>query len=424
MDHSDSLRALIRRGRGKGYTDGLLAERSKVWSIIEECFWDDPRIDQQVERRSDYLSSLALETRMPSDVIAAVLRERQSENDCWLPVEVAGKLAAAGDSVCRRALLDYIKTAERWDVAVYEMQTDPGVLDAILSRVQDADEETSDAVAASVPSEMLPQLAESRSPKLASIARWRFEEQSESRERRKQALQALEKQMLAELLGTRKFDVSFTDVFDLPAFKRNPSGTDVEAVRQALNLDNPTGTRLALWWLKKWPQPVLLDSILTLYEMHLRTPGSPGWIASEVANTLSALPRDEGLMLARDWFDGADERHSWIASKILARRATSADLGRIEGALKMMPDDLTSLYPLCDLLQALARLCGSGWIAEVEESYLSLRYSYGRSLAAKALAAMDRERFNQTYAHECQRDCEEETRLLGNGLETRKIEKW
>lgn len=417
MDRSDCLRALIRRGRGDGRHRALKAEPKEVWGIVEECLWEDPRIDRQCERRGRYLASIALETKMPGKVIARVVSERQSEDDSWLPVEVAGQLAAAGDADCRSSLLDCIQKADRWDVALSHIETDAEVIEAILSRAENADEEMLDDLVVSGPNEMVPQLAECRNPKLAAIARWRLDQQVEIKRKYALALKALEKRTLAELLATKKFEVSVTDVFGLPAFKSTPSTSDVEAVRCALNLKNTTGLRLALWWLKRWPQPTLLDSILALYEKYLQTPSSPPWISSQVGEALSALPGEEGLRLARDWFDGPDEARSWLGSWMLERRATVADVGRVQSALKKLPDNLTSLYPICDMLNVLARMPDIGWLPEVEDAYLSLRYSYGRSVAAKALAAMDRKRFDQIYAQECLKDCESRTRVLAGSEE-------
>ena len=114
--------------------------------------------------------------------------------------------------------------------------------------------------------------------------------------------------------------------------------------------------------------------------------------------------------LAREWLDLEDGR-SRVAAATMALHSTPDDLPLIRSAFSRAWS-AHSMYEICDLVDALARLPSVGPHSELRVVFTDVEYSYARRRAAVALAATDPE-FPTTFAAECLWDCEEETRLIG-----------
>lgn len=116
------------------------------------------------------------------------------------------------------------------------------------------------------------------------------------------------------------------------------------------------------------------------------------------------------LPLAREWLELEDDR-SRVAAATMALHGTSDDLPAIRAAFARAWAG-ESMYAICDLVDAFARLPLDGPHPEVALVFTDVAYSYARRRAAAALAVTDPE-FPITHAVECLWDCEEETRLIG-----------
>jgi hypothetical protein len=126
------------------------------------------------------------------------------------------------------------------------------------------------------------------------------------------------------------------------------------------------------------------------------------------------LPPSQTLPLARDWLNHDDGHFRRLAEDLMKQHATPDDvpLLRKEMAAALADGD-NQMYRLCDLIEAFKHLPSLGRIPELESVFAEFRYSYGRSLAAEALLAVDREFVVRTRAQECLWDCEDRTRALG-----------
>ncbi|MDZ7734576.1 MAG: hypothetical protein U5R31_17165 [Acidimicrobiia bacterium] len=129
------------------------------------------------------------------------------------------------------------------------------------------------------------------------------------------------------------------------------------------------------------------------------------------------LGAETTLPIARRWLGSSDER-SGVAARLMALHSEARDVDSIRISLSEAWENRW-MYPLCDLMDALARHRESGPFPELRQVFEEVGYSYARSRAATALAAVDPE-FPDTFAVECSRDCESETWRIGaqNALPT------
>ncbi|HWH72126.1 MAG TPA: hypothetical protein VNT26_22375, partial [Candidatus Sulfotelmatobacter sp.] len=90
-----------------------------------ECITQDPRLDSQVESRSDYYAALLLEKGLPIRPLAQHLRKQkaleESDQNTALTVDTLGQLAIRGHQGAADTLYDYILWGQWEEVPLYEL---------------------------------------------------------------------------------------------------------------------------------------------------------------------------------------------------------------------------------------------------------------------------------------------------------------
>ena len=81
---SDTLLGQLQRGRGSGYIGILSAPKLEADKLLVECICNDPRLDSQVESRSEYYASIASAIALNLTPLADYLREHDdSDQSSW-----------------------------------------------------------------------------------------------------------------------------------------------------------------------------------------------------------------------------------------------------------------------------------------------------------------------------------------------------
>src|SRR5947209_4635540 len=121
--HADpnSLLGQLQRGRGEGYRHALAVLRHDAWGYLLDCICNDPRLDSQVEYRSDYYALLAIETGLDLDPLVQYVREYDDKDQVWdtsLAVGTIGELAKRDYKDSWARLCDYIRWGHGWEWAL------------------------------------------------------------------------------------------------------------------------------------------------------------------------------------------------------------------------------------------------------------------------------------------------------------------
>lgn len=105
----DTTLGKLQRGRGAGWLECLELPRDEANDLLWQCIVFDPRVDQQVESRSEYYASLALQTGLDvSRLTPDELPNMDSWRDRWLLAQVLMRLDRAGVAGAGTALLAQI----------------------------------------------------------------------------------------------------------------------------------------------------------------------------------------------------------------------------------------------------------------------------------------------------------------------------
>lgn len=390
----------LQRGRGSGWR--AAAQSDEAHELLRSCLRCDPRWDSQVEDRADYYARLAVEIGLTArdldpDEIAG------DEDARALALDVLGRLAVRGDEgALRRLRLELERADDRSSVLwrLSEVADERGLeeVDAILVRVCEPDElaELADDTRNSLPWDRWAE----RHPEIAAA---RAEAQRASEARQERAAIPKADAAIEELL-------SYGWPSTVPsAVRRRLAETEDAAELAALHgaATGPWGPARRFAWvaLAERRDPIAVDIAAEVFTRNL--------VGAERASAFRyflALDPEITMPLAREWL-GFDDDRSRVAAATLAHHATAVDLPRIQTAFARAWAD-QSMYEICDLVDALARLATQGPHPELEIVFTQVSYSYARRRAAAALAATD-PAFATTYAVECLWDCEEETRLIG-----------
>jgi hypothetical protein len=197
------------------------------------------------------------------------------------------------------------------------------------------------------------------------------------------------------------------------ALEQRATASDLELLLDAARHGNQDQQYVAFRGLKRLAHPAALPVLCTYFQTF---PQRPGFVFGAAVQAIAALPPDQTLSLARDWFRADNEVQRLVARRILAKHATFAELTHCREALQAALQKGTpnlDYYLICDMLQALQRLPEEGPYPEAEVAFQEACYSRTRIYASEVLANSDRAHFSETTAVECLWDCEDQVREIG-----------
>jgi hypothetical protein len=407
---------MLQRGRGQGFRDALKAPKSQSIPMLRECIANDPRLDSQVECRSGYYASLAVELGLDLAPLAQHLKENDdTEQSLWitnLTVGTLGELAKRGSPNAAPILCDYIVWGQWWDDTLEELIAcnDPGVSASAARAIEQrfpAENGLAEALEWFTLSEE-PWLTLSRySPRIAHFAAkpGKRDAASSTTELDSAELTSLSIRQILELADERNRHRLRKVIAQIA------TPADVDLLIASVSLEKPFMADVALAGLAKVATPRIFGWLLDFWSAN---PDMPSYLQYRAEQAMIALPAHITLPLAREYFlHESDDKRS-LAEDLFAAHAQLEDVPLLRTAIgQALADDLENCYRLCDLVEAFHHLPGIGPVPELSDVFVQDRYSYGRMRAAKAIQTTAPDLFQNSYAFECLWDCEEETRTLG-----------
>lgn len=391
----------LQRGRGLGW----LADReaSNGDSLLATCLSEDPRWDSQVESRESYYALLALELGFPASEIDPEAVD--DEHTKWLRIGVLTEMAERGDEAALALMRDRVMPGLLAEDIVWRL-TDlsggrglEGLENLILERFDDD------------------QLQELISDRRRSIP---WDEWGKLSERIRRVTVVVDDERDRsrgdDRLRPPKVDAPVGEILEHDWGPVPPKAL----IHRLVNLATPDEVELirdaaSRPWDSRGHLPMFVlgrrgDSSAVNVAEDVFVRGVWGGERASAFRYLSDLDPFVTLPLAREWITTEDDRQN-IAARLLALHAESVDAPVIRRVLEE-GFRTQAMYVVCDLVDALARLDGSGPFPEVRAIFEETVYSYARRRAALAMAATDPE-FSLRYATECLWDCDAETREVG-----------
>jgi hypothetical protein len=194
------------------------------------------------------------------------------------------------------------------------------------------------------------------------------------------------------------------------AIERIVTPADVDLLISHISKDNPAVAHVALSGLAKLGSPSIFEWIREFWSTN---PTMTALIRGSVREVMISLPATLTLPLAREWLFRDQSHESWIAEHLVRAHATKEDIPMIRTAItRALADDAENCYRICNLVEAFFRFPEIGVVPEVCDVFEQFRYSYGRQIAAKAIATTAPGYFAENFALESLWDCESGTREL------------
>jgi len=406
-----TLLGLIQRGRGSGLQQALAGEAGRTRVALEACLRHDPRWDRQVEDRDLYYATVATACGFPVEEIGRLLGEYSSDPEPVhgvgpYPVEgVLGVLALRGNGVAMERLAREVREGPAWETSA----------DALAWRLPvEAWRALGGPLFARLADEEVTNLAQARGQSLDPWQTWatsegRYREAVAAMHPLRSKPQPRGRAVRADTALTTSALLAIVDAQNWIQVSRvleRRAGDGEEALfREAFCTGSPHQRAVALRVLASRRDPGAIEEALEFVRDRPSV-----LLQDEAFRYLEALPAEATLERARAWY-----REPWplslVGERVLERNATVEDLASVRAALAaaMGPDDV---YRACSACKILGRIGDPDGMQEVRAFYESTPYSYGRGLAARALARID-PGFSGRTAIECLYDCEAVTRLLG-----------
>ncbi|MBE0542332.1 MAG: hypothetical protein IH623_13175 [Verrucomicrobia bacterium] len=410
---ADSLLGKLQRGRGAGFLGTRRQTPSTIWPLLVECITRDPRLDRQVESRDDFYAALVIETGMELKPLATHLREHddtdQSGWNTTLTVTTLGSLAKRNYQNAVDILRDYVAWGNWWNWAIDELVATQNPLawanlDEVFCKRFSDDEALNEELG------------------WFSVAEDPWKTWCKQNTRLNQFIGSLRQP--ANQFEEHDFkNLSVADVLQLAGkdarvyaklrkiITHLVKPADFDFLLSQVSIAEPNRSGVALAGLAKLANPAMFDWLIDFWA---KNPEMPVALRVRAEEAILSLPPARTLPLARSWLNHDAGHFRSLAEDLMKSHATPHDvpLLRKEMAAALVDAD-NQIYRLCDLIEAFKRLPGLGRLPELESVFVEFRYSYGRSRAAEALLAVDKEYFVRTHAQECLWDCEDRTRALG-----------
>lgn len=418
----ETLLGQLQRGLGTGARAAMAAGAPAI-PVVLEAFATDPRWDQFDERAGYYA---ALVETLPIDVkeVAQLLttfnsrvpEEERSAARRPVPLEVLARLVQLGNAEAVDALRREAVDGDYWVDAVAALTNGPEIdpLPGWEARVHGL----SDAIAARPPgwiSNGARSVSDDDSP-------WR--EWATVHPKIRAAFdRAQERQATADNERTRPTDLSkmsTAQLLDHPhanhwrrvsieLSKRTALADTNLQLAAAGDVGLPMRAAAIRALAGRGHEP-LIPIVLTLNDET-----SPDQVAAAMRSALSAFPIALTRDVAAEWLTDLD---NWTrrraAANVFAKHGAGQHHALVAAALSRELDlELKGdQYFICDLVRALESEPQHGPFSEISRAFRVMRFSYGRSWVAEAIANTD-PTFGTTLAVDCLWDAERETRRIG-----------
>ncbi len=416
---ADSLRGMLQRGRGRGLLEVLKIQQENAWSLIEDCLWNDPRLDRQCESRDWFYGTLMLRTQMPLSKLTDILDAERDAGDGdmnTLALDVLGWLGSQGRADALDALERYIEHGHEWERASWGL-IETQILDAaeriaraIQQRIPDS-QSLADAIseAWNLDDAVLQVLAQHNSPLVQDAVRSEVSrrlEQDRNQDTEKESIAKLTAlELVAASEGSRQTFLLGKQLRALVTPK------DGDWLLAQLSIDHPKRSEVALRGLEGIVDVSMAEPLLAF--LHAIAQTDFQIVHARLRQILLNLPAAIMLPLARQWINETQGCFRSLASDVFVKHAEPCDIPLLSRSLaESLDDEESQVGCICDWLDALARMRAHGAVAEVEAAFQHMQYAYGRNRAAMALASMHPELFKARYADECRFDCQDGTRML------------
>jgi hypothetical protein len=394
----------LQRGRGAGWLECLELPRSEANELLWQCIVFDPRVDQQIERREGYYAAIALLTDLDANRLSP---ENTPPTERWrdqrLVVEVLGELDRAGVPGAGAVLLEHLGSEDSVrDFVIPEvLEAGGATFEALPAKLVERRDDAQLAYTIGRWSDDFPwDRWAKRFPRVAMALRIARNETAAPAPRDAREPPSLSAPA-SELMAFRWWGHNLLpDLVTRLTADRRP-GEYEELVRAAAELPVPT---VPFGILGRANDPAGIDAALAILdsdEVGIRRGAARRYIV--------ALGPEHALPLARSW---VGTERQWLAAEIFEQQGEPQDIPAIRTCLADAWRE-RSIYPLCDLIDALGRLAEHGPFEELREIFETVEYSYARQRAASVMAASEPDWFAATFARECLWDCELETARLG-----------
>lgn len=424
-----TLLGMLQHGTGAGFLRALSAPRARAHTALMRCITVDPRVDHQVEARSEYYGELAIAIELPPAEIDAWVRANDYEPDpnnrAYLAISTLGAMRQRGSAAARAVLRAYLANGNGWDHALFYLVDDPsddieelaGILDrrfkgadGLKAALADTSWSGQDALA-KAPGRVgraareLRDAHEPRKPEtppsdladlpLGDLMLRAVDHVSEVAVGKELARRALPLETLRPWLALRAVRSEFTEEDGKVNRLVRPAGGAMAAMRS----------------LARRPEHEVFQLVLEIAVRPDQANHGNAALRLAAGRVLVTLPPDYLLPLARRWRNSRLWQQRHVAELILHGHSQPADIPYLR---KLLHAPLTGrgIYRMCHALDSLARLGAHGPFPEVPHVLDYFGYSYGRRRAARVLAASD-PTFPATRAFECLWDCEPGTREIG-----------
>lgn len=420
-DAADPL-GMLQRGLGSGYLWAVDADRAVAHALLVHCVFNDPRWDRQLDDRTDYHATLALDLDLDLSPLESWLRSSGGEDGETAREIIAllGRMAIRGHDDARRVLREYVSYGSAWaraiaclvgdgepvssatswpevvaglDRILLERFATPGALAEALSGI---DPRERPWTLWSVENDQIARALELDHGHVAPASRaWR------PRERQVKPHQMYTVELLGITESSRWAQIA-------EELAKRTTAQDVELLVTAANAPDLPMRRAAILALGHQGR----REVLTIAEQnthHARRDNLQGAIAL----ALEAMPLSQTRALAHDWLAQQDWARRRKAAGMLAAWAEEEDLRPAREALTRELDRGLDgdVFVVCSLAEALGRCAVHGPFEELSRAYEQTPYSYGRRYVVAALAAAD-PTFAGDLAVECLWDCERESRQI------------
>jgi len=420
--------------------------------LLVECITHDPRVDKQVEYRSDYYSSLIIETDMDITPLGDYLKQNDGDDDqFWnlkLTFETLDSLVCRHNMNALSILQDYVSYGFHWHYVIiflwmsgveYALDDIDSIICSRLSR--------DEAFQKDFKSNVLEDFEEY----------WRLDEKKRRKMRHNDegmrvglfllvcepwktlcqkneqlawafnqfcSFDEIESPVQKKNKPTADpADLSISELFtlvdrpDRPLFykifqplEQRVTQEGEELLLKNLSAKNEDRIILALKGLAVLGTPKAFEAVKSIIEF-TKEPHSR--VRAHAFTAISQMPASLSLAMAREWFQKSEWYYQVAGGKILVNHATLDDIPLLVQALNDPQIIKCDDFRLGNTLEALERFEGIGHIPEIENIFLIIPHSYHRCRAAQAMASTAPDVFQAQYAYECLWDCHWDTRIGG-----------
>lgn len=430
----NTLKGKLQRGHGAGYIEALQTPPEEITPVLLDCICNDPRLDQQYERRSSYYASLIIKNHTNISGLSDYLRKNDDihlngENNknalgILLILATLGLLAKKGNRVAVQILHDYISYGGNWCCAVSnlieteEMENLEGIDRAICCRYKNDDDLIRSIEAQYWVDIKFFNFMRKSNARLVRIAEApNFESWNPNTQEPEETKEVDYASMsLGEAFGIcdndnririgrslgpklRIEDVSFLGNMIL-------SGTDCQKVLAAYCL-GIIGTQESFLYLKDFFEDISLNDSKNL-SFQQRS------MCFQAIHEIANAPPEICLETGRKWVFSSKYPKNAAGWNILKKHATIDDIPMLKKTiLNALEDEENKLYIMYSAMETLWNFENIGLISEVEQVYQKSICSLGRRKAAEMMSDLAPVEFSAKYAYECLYDCEDVTKLLG-----------